>query len=143
MTRIVRSEDSNIYYYIDENRGTVVAAVNRKDIIEEVFCCLVKHNIPIYDKIYHKLYEEIEPFTYKAVAICSEKDEFDEEVGKKYARNRVLKKYYKARLAIFEKIADELSRQIDYIEDQMNYSWTSYNRYSEQNQKVLDSQKRD
>lgn len=143
MTKEIKSDNSIIRYYIDEEKGIVIAAVDKVDIALEVFRILLKQGISINNEQYLNKLSKIEDYTYKTKAVCSERDTFDEKVGMEIARNRLLEKYYKARLEILRVFGDELSRQIDYVEDQMNYSWTSYNRYSEQNQKVLDSQKRD
>ena len=143
MTKEIKSDNSIIRYYVNEDNGIVIAAVDKVDIATEVFRALFRQGITIENEQIWNNLNKIEDCTYKTKAVCSEKDIFDEKVGMEIARNRLLEKYYKARLEFLRIFGDELSRQIDYIEDQMNYSWTSYNRYSEQNQKVLDSQKRD
>jgi len=65
---------------------------------------------------------------------------FDEEMGKQIARNRLLEKYYKIRLNYLQYIGDELSKQIDVVEDQMNYSWLRYNDYVDANKEIRQKQ---
>lgn len=140
MTKEIKSDNSIIRYYVNEDNGIVIAAVDKIDIATEVFRALIRQGIAIEnEQIWNKL-SKIEDYTYKTKAVCSEKDTFDEKVGMEIARNRLLEKYYKARLEILRVFGDELSRQIDYVEDQMNYSWSSLDRYKAKNQKVIDDQ---
>lgn len=140
MTKEIKSDNSIIRYYVNEDNGIVIAAVDKVDIAAEVFRALIRQGIAIEnEQIWNKL-SKIEDYTYKTKAVCSEKDTFDEKVGMEIARNRLLEKYYKVRLEILRVFGDELSRQIDYVEDQMNYSWSSLDRYKEKNQKVIDDQ---
>lgn len=140
MTKEIKSDNSIIRYYIDEEKGIIIAAVDKVDIASEVFRILLKQGISINNEQYLNKFSKIEDCTYKTKAVCSEKDIFDEKVGMEIARNRLLEKYYKARLEFLRIFGDELSRQIDYIEDQMNYSWTSLERYMKKNQQVIDDQ---
>ena len=43
---------------------------------------------------YHEKY--LMPNTFKSTAVCDERDEWDEETGKKVAKNKLLSNYYRS-----------------------------------------------
>lgn len=160
MTEVIKDKNSFISYYVDKDKKTVVAKINVVYIIYEVNKALNDKNVNavIVEKGRKNLNKKfpnyflknpfsdyiIDNYKYKnitAKAICSKDDEFDVEVGKRIARERLLEKFYKIRLDYLRCIGDELSRQIDYVEDQMNYTWVRLDKFIKTNKETLDKNK--
>lgn len=59
------------------------------------------------------------PHQFRAVAICCDDDEFDVETGKRVAKSKLMKKYYKKfdeKMSMFSKDLDEFNSKVaDYI----------------------------
>lgn len=53
--------------------------------------------------------------TYRAIVTCNEQDEFNDEIGMKYARERVLEHYY----AALDKRIDEFKHSIRALNDKI------------------------
>lgn len=152
MTEVIKDKNSFITYYINEDKKVVIAKINIENIIEEVNKALRVRDISTYivnkgmirfDKKFPN-YININNYTYidiTAKAICSKDDEFDVEIGKRIARERLLEKFYKIRLDYLRCIGDELSRQIDCVEDQMNYTWVRLDKFIKTNKETLDKNK--
>lgn len=140
--------NSNIFYEIDEENGVIYAKLRVSAIFNEVR--LAAYNKYISLSTINKGFDAFRKkySTYKSdyhlivtKAICSKDDTFDEKIGMRIARERLLEKYYTIRLNMFRCIGDVISEQIDAIEDQMNYSWVRLDRYTKFNQETRDKQK--
>lgn len=142
------NENSNIFYEIDEENSVVYAKLYVSAIFTEVEFTARNKQISV-DTIYKGLDAFRKKYStydsdYSLIvtkATCSKDDVFDEKVGMRIARERLLEKYYTIYLNMFRCIGDVLSEQIDTIEDQMNYSWVRLNKYTNLNQETRDKQK--
>lgn len=145
---IPTNENSNIFYEIDEKNGVTYAKLYVGTIFNEVRAAAWSKNIPFFTinkgiDVFRKKYSTYNS-EYSLIvtkAICSKDDTFDEKIGMRIARERLLEKYYTIRLNMFRCIGDVISEQIDAIEDQMNYSWVRLDRYTKFNQETHDKQK--
>ena len=94
-----------IKYFVNEEERKVVAVLEntRWDAYNKIckmtrdtdFCVVPKDKYMMHS-------------AYRAVVTCDEKDEFNEEVGKKYAKERVLEHYY----AALDKRVDEFRASV-------------------------------
>lgn len=150
MTEVIKDKNSFITYYINEDKKVVIAKININDIIIEVNKALrVKYvNRYIIGEGSRRFKEKFPNYLnghiyidITAKATCSKDDKFDIEVGKRIARERLLEKFYKIRLDYLRCIGDELSRQIDCVEDQMNYTWVRLDKFIKTNKETLDKNK--
>lgn len=147
--KIISTNGNNgILYEIDEENGVIYAKLCVDTIFREVKIGAYNKYISLYtiDKGFNAFRKKYS--TYKSnysfivtKAICSKNDIFDEQIGMRIARERLLEKYYTIRLNMFRCIGDVISEQIDAIEDQMNYSWVRLDRYTKLNQETRDKQK--
>ena len=69
--------EKDIKYYVNKEKGAVTAVIKDREFDA---LCFSKRYIPD---------------AYSGVAICKEEDVFDEEVGKRVARKKALRSYYK------------------------------------------------
>lgn len=95
MTQVIKKPNSRITYYVNEEKGVVVAKLKKWDMVIDTSLYLLNHNLPTVDVgySYGKYYDGY--FTGKAV--CSKDDIFDLETGMRIARNRALFWYYAAK----------------------------------------------
>lgn len=116
-TVCVSQEGSKIRYYINEEKRTVVAVMDgvRDEIMDEVW--QYAPNKEYYSDFHKKVMLKD---LYRGKAICHESDEWDVEVGKKIARNRMLTNFYADRykaLTWFEsyliRIVNKISKKAD------------------------------
>ena len=94
-----------IKYFVNEEERKVVAVLEntRWDAYNKIckmtrdtdFCVVPKDKYMMHN-------------AYRAVITCDERDEFNEEVGKKYAKERVLEHYY----AALDKRVDEFRSSV-------------------------------
>lgn len=87
--------------------GTKYDAVNR--IEKSMNSCDPEFIIP--GSIYLKC---LMPDKYKVVVTCDERDVYDEETGKKIAKDKLMRNYYKSvdkRIAMFKQYMDEFVGQ--------------------------------
>lgn len=151
MTEVIKDKNSFITYYINEDKKVVIAKINIQNIIQEVQKALRVKDASSYDivkgtrrflkKFPNYFNSEHNYIDITAKATCSKDDKFDVEVGKRIARERLLEKFYKIRLDYLRCIGDELSCQIDYVEDQMNYTWVRLDKFIKTNKETLDKNK--
>ena len=110
---------SKIQYYINKEKRTIAARM--VDCQYDIIDILYKMGI---DRVFRANYR-IEDFlikdTYRGVAKCAPEDTWDEEVGKRIARNRLLKKYHKDKTrclfeleAIYTEILEEIGSRAEY-----------------------------
>jgi len=126
-----QKQSSSIFYLIDEENKTITAKIPVDSAWENFRDDCWKRGIapgsayPACFKAYRvKKY-------FVGTAVCAPTDTFDIEFGKKLARSRALKQFYKCKLNLFKVVAEELNKELMDIEDYMNYSWLSANRFAE------------
>lgn len=92
MTQVIKKPNSRITYYVNEEKGVVVAKLKKWDMVTDTNLYLLNHNLPTIEPAlaYDRYYDGY--FTGKA--ICSKDDKFDLETGMRIARNRALFWYY-------------------------------------------------
>lgn len=110
---------SKIEYYIDEEKGTIVAVM--KDCEYDAIKILDKMGISDIRYDGYNMDKFMINTTYRGKAKCSPDDEWDEEEGMRIARNRMLENYYRARTlalmraeSILQKMLDELGSRVEY-----------------------------
>ena len=94
-----------VRYFVNEEERKVVAVLENtrwdaynkicKMIRDTDFCLVPKNKYMMHN-------------TYRAIVTCNEQDEFDVEVGKKIAKERVLEHYY----AALDKRLDEFKASV-------------------------------
>lgn len=120
MSKVIHKENSNITYYVDENKRTVVAKLTncKRDVlhlIENVTRKLLSDsNNNMFREIFNSLSCEFVDYyfknrfllkdTYYGKAKCHENNTWDEEYGMRVARSRMLAKYYNDVLKIVSEI---------------------------------------
>lgn len=115
---------SEIEYIINKEKRTVVAIMKgcRHDAYEDIIKTLHNNNITTFAT---QSFWELEYFisdTYRGKAHCSEEDTWDEEIGKRIARSRMLKKYYKAKIRVFDRVKNNLTKSLEGILNSENYA---------------------
>lgn len=121
---------SKISYIINKEKRTVVALMDNCDydayeILEKTG--LFSHLSCKQDSICNSLMMNS---IYRGKAKCSPEDTWDEEEGKRIARNRMLQSYYKARTRVlvrakkeFSNMLEDLSNRIDYGSNKLEKAW--------------------
>ena len=94
-----------VRYFVNEEERVVVAVLEntRWDAYNKIckmmrdtdFCLVPKNKYMMHN-------------TYRAIVTCNEQDEFNEEIGKKMAKERVLEHYY----AALDKRLDEFKASV-------------------------------
>lgn len=94
-----------IKYFVDEDERKVIAVLENtrwdaynkicKMVRDTDFCVVPKNKYMMHS-------------AYRAVVTCDEKDEFDADIGKKIAKERVLEHYY----AALDKRVDEFRNSL-------------------------------
>lgn len=114
----VRPERSQIRYYVNEPKKTVVAVMeNGSDQFNEEIRSFMLNLTKDYDMFCGY---RIKPSkTYKGKAHCIGTDEFDLETGMRIAREHLLASYYydyaMAAVAVYDEITDNLIKFADHI----------------------------
>lgn len=125
-------EDS-IVFYVDIEKGTVVAVMEKPQVEALGFL----RRVDMIDKgntlLYHsdRLFEKIFSTPIRAKATCSEEDDFDLEYGMELAKNRCLAKYYKKVTRFFVELNNLLDPVLNVVEDYMLSCAEKYNRFLE------------
>lgn len=125
-------EDS-IVFYVDIEKGTVVAVMEKPQVEALGFL----RRVDMIDKgntlLYHsdRLFEKIFSPPIRAKATCSEEDDFDLEYGMELAKNRCLAKYYKKVTRFFVELNNLLDPVLNVVEDYMLSCAEKYNRFLE------------
>lgn len=108
------NEEKGIKYFVNEEKGTVFCKMKN--------CFRDTINILEKDSIYKRdLRDCFMRNTYTGKAKLSPEDEWDEETGKRVARNKMLLKYYTKRKKILDNIYVELLLQLQKIVERKNY----------------------
>ncbi len=109
---------SNIRYQVNPEKRTVACYLT--DCENDIFYAFnPKENSVIWDlNVDWKIKDR-----YVGVAKCSEDDTFDEEFGKKLARNRMLKEYYKD-------VSDRYMEIVDVLNGFAYNFYLKYDKYS-------------
>ena len=84
-----------IYYEVDEEKGIVIARMT--DCQYSAMKVLGKLGLELIKNYNLNLNKVMINKDYSGKAKCHPEDDFDLEIGKRIARNRMLKKYYSAR----------------------------------------------
>lgn len=103
-----------IKYFVNEEKGTVFCKMENcfKDTI----------NILEKDGIYKRdIRDSFMQNTYAGKAKLSPEDEWDEETGKRVARNKMLLKYYTKKRKLLDKAYQELLSQIKKLSERQQY----------------------
>lgn len=122
MTQVIKKPNSRITYYVNKEKGVVIAKLKKWDMVIDTNLYLVNHNLPTVDVgySYGKYYDGY--FTGKA--ICSKDDAFDLETGMRVARNRALFLYYEAKndlmIHTVNNLDNKLSKLRNYTNQQLN-----------------------
>lgn len=92
MTQVIKKPNSRITYYVNEEKGVVIAKLKKWDMVTDTNLYLLNHNLPMIEPrlTYDKYYDGY----FVGKATCSKDDNFDLETGMRIARNRALRKYY-------------------------------------------------
>ena len=108
MYEVLRKENSNIVYYVDVEKSTVVAVMEDANysIWNEISEITAWDFVPLQEK---RRIMGMMPTKLSAKAVCHENDEFNLELGMKIARVRLLKKYYR----IFTKVCCEIESEME------------------------------
>lgn len=93
---------SKIEYVVNEEKRTVVAIMRDCALDGEVLIenDIGKSNLMLFWGKASGRY--LINNTYRGKAVCSVEDKWDVELGKRIARNRMLNKYYKAKLRVLK-----------------------------------------
>ena len=123
----IEAKNSNIHYYVNENKKTVAAVMrNCKGQVRGELNILFEKYVPI-DIWFASDFAtcEIKKFvknTYKGKAHCIKDDKFDLETGMKIAREHMLADYYCDRTNCFIAVSDKLSNLIYELEERIAVS---------------------
>ena len=92
MTQVIKKPNSRITYYVNEEKGVVIAKLKKWDMVTDTNLYLLNNNLPMIEPrfTYNKYYDGY----FVGKATCSKDDSFDLEAGMRIARNRALQKYY-------------------------------------------------
>lgn len=92
MTQVIKKPNSRITYYVNEEKGVVIAKLKKWDMVTDTNLYLLNNNLPMIEPrlTYNKYYDG----HFVGKATCSKDDNFDLETGMRIARNRALWKYY-------------------------------------------------
>lgn len=121
-------ENSNVVYYIDENKKTVVCKINGC-AFDAISTILLNQTATLYDE---NMSDLLMKDTYQGKAKCCDEDMWDKDVGKKIALSRALKKYYKNKKKIVESYAQKLYNYSCILSDLSNICGNSEFKYTEE-----------
>jgi hypothetical protein len=129
MSDIKTEVQGNIKYSLGRDGRTVTAIVTVQpdSIIGEMGSILVKSSVPIFIATEFDVNPSVMLIndTYIGKATCHPDDEFDWEIGKRYAKLRALKAYYRDRKKVFDRISkiyDDAARRMRSAADHNDFS---------------------
>lgn len=103
-----------IKYYCMPEQGKVIGVLSNceNDVINKIDKLCVDTGFDFWadDRF-------IMPHSFKAEAIAREGDEYDEEVGKKIVREKIMKRYYASydkRVALFKKVLSDFNQKVSW-----------------------------
>lgn len=104
MTQVIKKPNSRITYYVNEEKGIVIAKLKKWDMVTDTNLYLLNHKLPMIDPAltYDKYYDGY----FVGKATCSKDDSFDLETGMRIARNRALRKYYYEKYLLMMEMID-------------------------------------
>lgn len=98
------------------NRQRVIATLrNCEDDAYNVLCKYLPNYIHI-DKSAVKM-----PNYIRAVATCHVNDTYDSEIGKKVAKEKVIRKYNRAMTKILNRFGADMSEYLDILDEKINH----------------------
>lgn len=121
--QVFENPRSAIKYYLMDDGRTVYATMKVHPL--ELLADLRSST---FDGITYTNYLKMKPM-YSGKAICREGDNFDLEYGKKLARTRMLKKYYRDRLRKSRMFLDNMKKS--YFTDAMKANYHAFHRLKE------------
>lgn len=121
--QVFENPRSAIKYYLMDDGKTIYATMRVHPL--ELFSDL---GASTFDGITHTIYLKMKPM-YSGKAICCEGDKFDLEYGKKLARTRMLKKYYRDRLRKSRMFLENMKKS--YFTDAMKANYHAFHRLKE------------
>lgn len=103
-----------IKYYCMPEQGKVIGVLSNceNDVINKIDKLCVDTGFDFWadDRF-------VMPHSFKAEAIAREGDEYDEEVGKKIVREKIMKRYYASydkRVALFKKVLSDFNQKVSW-----------------------------
>ena len=121
-TAIEGTRGSNITYYINKDKRTIVATLRNceYDVVKKLDRLNILGTFIDLDKC--MLHDK-----YVGKAICHEDDEWNEEIGKQIAKDKVLFKYYADKTDTFNYIWEQVKNVYDVLyclgEDSCDKMW--------------------
>lgn len=118
--RCEKMQKDRVKFFVDRENKVVVATIIgcRYDAIDKINSLISNVSSYEYLDVYFKS-KLLMNDTYKAVAKCDDEDEFDEEIGKKIAMDKLTERYHKSLnnrivkfIEMFDKVLDE---SVDYL----------------------------
>jgi hypothetical protein len=122
----IEAKNSNIHYYVNENKKTVAAVMTKgraqvgrelEDFFDKHYCSEWFADV-FYECELHKFVKN----TYKGKAHCIRDDKFDLDVGMRIAREHMLADYYVDRTNCFSAVADRLTNCLFALEERIALS---------------------
>ena len=104
-TIIEKNPKSNIVYYINAEKKTVVCKLN--NCIVDMYNYLDNFPIISYGFIDDFIEKSVIKNCYTAKAVCVKEDNWDVEKGKRIALTKVLKRYHKDRVFVLSEIINK------------------------------------
>lgn len=100
----------NIEYFIDREKGIITAKLEKSEVEKELLKLARYWSRPVLfeweDSLYNsKMIKALSAITARAT--CSEEDTFDENIGKRIARERLLNKLDKKKLSFINERKDD------------------------------------
>ena len=107
------------YYFNREKKQTIAVLDNCKfDAYNRIDKIMNESEFMFCSKVSNEHDKYIMPDTFKATVTCDPRDEYNEEVGKREAKKKLMRNYYKSldkRLAMFKesvvKFSDNMNRK--------------------------------
>ena len=123
----VNTKNSNIHYYVNENKKTVAAVMkNCKGQVRRELHCLVDKIYPSdwgeADLVFDCEIERYMKNTYKGKAHCIKDDIFDLETGMAVARAHMLAEFYCDRTNCMAAVSDRLNELMLVLEERIGLS---------------------
>lgn len=114
MTQVIKKPNSRITYYVNEEKGVVIAKLKKWDMVTDTNMYLLNHKLPTIEPelTYDKYYDG----HFVGKATCSKDDNFDLETGMRIARNRALHKYYYEKCILMIKMTNIWETRISCLE---------------------------
>ena len=114
MTQVIKKPNSRITYYVNEEKGVIIAKLKKWDMVTDTNLYLLNHKLPMIEPelTYDKYYDG----HFVGKATCSKDDNFDLEIGMRIARNRALHKYYYEKCLLMIKMTNIWKTRISCLE---------------------------